>query len=342
MARIRTIKPEFPQSETVGSLSRDARLLFLQLFTIADDEGRARAASRMLASLLYPYDDDARTLIDGWLDELEAAGCIRRYKVDGDSYLDIPNWLKHQKIDHPSKSRIPEFREDLANPREDSRSLAPDLGPRTSTKDLVPTIGRSPKATRPSDNQFEEFWKAYPRRQGANPKSPARKLFDTAVKQGATPSEIIEGARRCAAADSEKIGTPYIPQAVKWLRDKRWQDYPPIAEPGQGPPVPPNPNLPSDAELRAKYGTKIHGRQDASEGSGLRRESNRLLQADDAGPHEGRGDIPDHQARQRGMERLGAIFPGASWVRAAGHEAGALGNATIDDGPEPVARMVRQ
>lgn len=36
MARIRTIKPEFPQSETMGRVSRDARLLFIQLWTVAE------------------------------------------------------------------------------------------------------------------------------------------------------------------------------------------------------------------------------------------------------------------------------------------------------------------
>jgi hypothetical protein len=71
VARIRTIKPEFPQSESMGNVSRDARLLFVLLWTLCDDSGRTRAASRMLASLLYPYDDDAPGLIDGWLGELE-------------------------------------------------------------------------------------------------------------------------------------------------------------------------------------------------------------------------------------------------------------------------------
>ncbi len=130
MSRIRTIKPEFPQSETIGRLSRSGRLLFVQLWTIADDLGRARASSRMLASLLYPYDDDAPELIDTWLAELEGEGCIRRYAVEGKLYLDIPKWLEHQKIDHPSKSKLPEFRETLASPRD---TLAPDLGPSTST-----------------------------------------------------------------------------------------------------------------------------------------------------------------------------------------------------------------
>jgi hypothetical protein len=73
--------------------------VFVQLWTIADDEGRARAASRMLASLLYPYDDDAPSLIEGWLTELEKWGCIRRYEIEGSHYLEVTNWLKHQKID---------------------------------------------------------------------------------------------------------------------------------------------------------------------------------------------------------------------------------------------------
>ena len=135
MARIRSLKPEFPQSETIGALSRDARLLFIQLWTLVDDEGRARAASRMLASLLYPYDDDAPKLMEKWLSELEVEKCIRRYEVEGNSYLEIVNWLKHQKIDRPSPSRLPPYREPSANPREPSRALDADLGPRIKDKD---------------------------------------------------------------------------------------------------------------------------------------------------------------------------------------------------------------
>jgi hypothetical protein len=144
MARIRTIKPEFPQSETIGKLSRDGRLLFVQLWTLADDEGRTRAASRMLASLLYPYDDDAPDLIEGWLEELERNGCIVRYVVEGSTYLQVNNWLKHQKIDRPGKSKLPVVSEGsriFANAREASTTdLGPrtmDLGPRKGTKDAA-------------------------------------------------------------------------------------------------------------------------------------------------------------------------------------------------------------
>jgi hypothetical protein len=232
MARIRTIKPEFPQSESIGALSRDARLLFIQLWTIVDDAGRSRAASRMLASLLYPYDDDAAGLIDGWLAELEQSGFVRRYIFEGSTYLEVSNWLKHQKIDHPSASRFPAYSPDLAKPREDSRSLAPDLGPRTSTKDQ--DIRAVAKATRlPLNEKFEEFKKAYPKRTGGNPWKPARELFERKVRAGTDPDQIIRALKEGVGFDPETVGTKYVPQAVRWLRDERFSDLPPPASPLQ-------------------------------------------------------------------------------------------------------------
>ena len=134
MARIRTIKPEFPQSESMGRVSREARYCFIMLWTMADDAGRLRGASRMLASLLFPYDDDAATLIDGWLGELEGENCIVRYVADGTQYIQIVKWLEHHKIDKPSPTKIPEFPNSSrksAMPRENSTAdLDRDLGSR--------------------------------------------------------------------------------------------------------------------------------------------------------------------------------------------------------------------
>jgi hypothetical protein len=136
MARIRTIKPEFPQSESMGRVSRDARLLFVELWTICDDHGKARGNSRMLASLLFPYDDDAATLIDGWLDELEREACIVRYQGEGQSYIKVENWSSHQRVDKPSESKFPDPPDDprtFAKPRENS--LRTKEGTKEGTKD---------------------------------------------------------------------------------------------------------------------------------------------------------------------------------------------------------------
>ncbi len=158
MARIRTIKPEFPHSESMGRVSRDARLLFIQLWTICDDSGKARGNSRMLASLLFPYDDDAPALIGGWLEELEREDCVALYKIDGTTYLQIRNWLNHQKIDKPSPSKIPDFDESsriLANPREhSSEDQGPkDQGPEDQRTKGVDQGPSSPPATKSNPQQ---------------------------------------------------------------------------------------------------------------------------------------------------------------------------------------------
>ena len=174
MARIRTIKPEFPQSESIGKISRDARLLFVQLWTIADDEGRARAAPRMLASLLFPYDDDAPAMIGKWMDELQAVGCIRRYSVHEAAYLEIPGWADHQKIDKPSKSRLPGFQDADEEPSRafDEHSIIVNMGPRTldlgreGTNEADASLSRTaepepvakPKSPNPKGSRLPADW----------------------------------------------------------------------------------------------------------------------------------------------------------------------------------------
>ena len=92
---------------------------------------------------------------------------------------------------------------------------------REEKKDIraVATATRSP-------DRFEEFWKAYPKRDGANPKKPARKKFDDAVKAGHDPGAIIAGAERYREYMRSKgqEGTQYVAQAVTWLNQARWED----------------------------------------------------------------------------------------------------------------------
>ena len=209
MARIRTIKPEFPQSESVGKLSRDARLLFVLIWTHVDDEGRSRAASRMLASLLFPYDDDAPKLVGHWLDELEENGFIQRYDVEGARYLQVVNWTKHQKIDHPSKSKIPPFsegggkaRDDLAKPRETSRSLAPDLGPRTRDLgvDIPSPVGDGRQAATMGEPEILD----------PLPLDPEARLFDSGKAllgkgAGGQIAKLLRAHRGDVAAAQERI-----------------------------------------------------------------------------------------------------------------------------------------
>jgi hypothetical protein len=226
MARIRTIKPELPHSESMGKVSRDARLLFIQLWTIADDAGRARGHSRMLASLLYPYDDDARDLISGWLDELEAVGAVRRYQVDGESYLDIPNWLKHQKIDKPSASKYPAFVEPsrlFASPRELS---PPDQGPRTKDQGREGIKERTTD-TREDERTWERIRQVYPlgtyrESSWLTAERSFRQLVENGISTHADLLGSVEDYRRQKEATG-KVGTQYVLAPNKFFADNEWR-----------------------------------------------------------------------------------------------------------------------
>ena len=196
----------------MGRISREARLCFILLWTIVDDAGRARASSRMLASLLYPYDDDAPRKIGGWLDELQRAGCVRRYEVDGNQYLDLPNWLKHQKIDHASQSRLPPFREVSRELASIPESLAPDLGPRTM--DLGPSI---------SLTSFAEWFSICPKKVG---RKKALSIYQRVIAKGeATAEQLLEGMKRYARECAEKE-PQFIAHPATWLNAGRWADEP--------------------------------------------------------------------------------------------------------------------
>jgi hypothetical protein len=91
----------------MSRIPRDARFLFVLLWTIADDEGRLLAEPSELADLLFAPDQDAPMFMVHWLDELERERCIERYEVDGRAYLRIVKWRDYQKIDHPTDSLLP-------------------------------------------------------------------------------------------------------------------------------------------------------------------------------------------------------------------------------------------
>ena len=74
------------------------------------------------------------------------------------------------------------------------------------------------------DDLFDEFWKAYPKRQGSNPKAPAKKKFLKRCNDGISPDDIISGAKKYA---NQEVGTKerkYIAQATTWLNQERWND----------------------------------------------------------------------------------------------------------------------
>ena len=93
MARTRSIKPSFFTNESLADCSPLARLLFIGLWTVADREGRLEDRPRRINAELLPYDGAD---CDKLLSELASRGFIMRYEVDGNRYISIGNFAKHQ------------------------------------------------------------------------------------------------------------------------------------------------------------------------------------------------------------------------------------------------------
>jgi hypothetical protein len=109
VARIRTIKPSFWGDEKVSELSRDARLLMLGLVSLADDEGRFLASHHAIAGYIYPNDHDVTpTKLAKWLKEITDRGMVVLYNGGRIRYGVIPKYAKHQRINRPSPSTLPD------------------------------------------------------------------------------------------------------------------------------------------------------------------------------------------------------------------------------------------
>ena len=77
------------------------------------------------------------------------------------------------------------------------------------------------------ETEFDAFWKLYPKRKGSNPKAPAEKAFHAAVRSGMHPSALVCAVKNFATAEAHKAGTEFIPMALTWLKQRRFEEYGP-------------------------------------------------------------------------------------------------------------------
>lgn len=178
MPRIRTIKPEIAHDVALARLSRDARYTFVLCIAQSDDYGLLLGNPRQLLGTLYPHDDDVSVeVLGGWIRELLAAGMVNwRVRNDGQPVLQVVNWQRHQKVDHPHK---PVLLNDLLP--EDSGDATVVLAKLSrGTREVLPPPSRTDLTTeRPDDLTTEDLGDA-----GASPDN-----------QGRTPRKRRSSAR---------------------------------------------------------------------------------------------------------------------------------------------------
>lgn len=93
MARARIIKPGFFTNAALSEVPAHGRLLFIGLWTIADRKGRLKDEPRWIKGAIFPYET---VPVEKLLQQLHIRKFINRYEVEGQRFIEIVNFLKHQ------------------------------------------------------------------------------------------------------------------------------------------------------------------------------------------------------------------------------------------------------
>ncbi len=126
MGRIRTIKPEFTQDEELSALPAEPHLLAAGLLCYADDYGYFNANPGLVKAAVFPLRETSRKIPE-MLWDLVGIGYLRLgTATDGKRFGHIVNFSKHQRVSHPTDSKISCLQitwDDSGNILEDSGSL---------------------------------------------------------------------------------------------------------------------------------------------------------------------------------------------------------------------------
>lgn len=163
--RARNIKPGFYKNEELAECSFPARLLFPGLWMMADRVGRMEFRPKRIKAELMPFDVEDVSLL---LDELQRHGLIRVYEVNGQSYLWIPGFKKHQNPHVNEKdSVLPAHPEDpdfiqLQEQNSTSTGVVPEQhSTSTGAIGLIPS-SLIPSSLNPESRKAEEPTRARP------------------------------------------------------------------------------------------------------------------------------------------------------------------------------------
>ena len=235
MARKRMIDPNIWESEDFSTLSMLGKILFIGLFSLADDEGRGKANPAFIRSKLFPYTAEKVRVadIETALSEIAHSMSVTFYTVDGSQYYALTHWENWQKIDRPSPSTIPApedgepFVEDSSNIR---RGLDEDSLLIEKNKNRTEENKNKKENTNKTRARFSDFWSAYPKKVA---KPDAERAWNKLNADDDLVERIIEDVdRRKTGSEWNKDNGRYIPYPATYLNQHRWEDEEPNHEVG--------------------------------------------------------------------------------------------------------------
>lgn len=108
MPRKRMIAPEFFTSSTMNGVPITTMLTFAGIWCWADDFGRGEDDETLVKAAIWPRRRSmTEKKVRDDMDALIGTGVLCQYAVNGHRLLHVVAWHEHQKISHPTKSKLP-------------------------------------------------------------------------------------------------------------------------------------------------------------------------------------------------------------------------------------------
>lgn len=216
MARIRTIKPEFWRHEGLCELPESTHMFAAALLNYCDDYGYFNANPKLIEGEIYPLRKPSVKIPES-LRSLQSIGYLELGTgSDGRHYGRIVGFTQHQRVSHPTDSKISTLSitwEHSGNAPEELQNSPESFRPEGKGKEQ----GKERSVSRAS--RFEEFWEVCPLKVG---KGAAEKLFESAIRS--TDPEILIAAMRRYSVEQRATEKKYIAHPKTWLSQKRWTD----------------------------------------------------------------------------------------------------------------------
>lgn len=226
MGRTRSLKYDAFLDEDLSQLPAYTRLCFLGLPTIADKEGRLEDRPMKIKAQLFPYEDvDVAEMLHQLAKPrvFSEGPFIYRYSVNGKSYIQIVNFLKHQRP-HPNEkaSVIPEPPEDVKSNYIKLQAIELPSGSGSGSQDLPGSgaLTEREAAASPPTRRRPVYWEPKPTWKPEHPslKKAQLKVEPSHLEQLAEdfPDVDVRAEIRCMKS--------YALENPSWARIKRnWQ-----------------------------------------------------------------------------------------------------------------------
>jgi hypothetical protein len=204
------------------------------LESYVDDNGVGKDDLALIVGDTFMRDlarEPSRTLarVSEAISELNGAGLLHRYEVDGNALLFIAFWEQVQRVDKPQPGRMPRpdgtfnykdsvIRECVANPREPSRTLAPVTEEQRNRG--TGEQGNSSPAPAVLASEFDRAWAHWPKK--VERKQAAARFATVARRMDVT--ELVAHIIRFGDAYAETTERQFVPALGAWLNGERWSD----------------------------------------------------------------------------------------------------------------------